>query len=227
MADEPNKDQPVEGIEGELGDLIAEAESLTEGLVAEIGRDGTDPTPREAEFFGSETDSEASVDLQIAQADTALEEATKELGKVPETPKPEKKVTLPPKGKKEAAPPDSSEVPAAAPASKTVTLPPASPAQDAKGSPPKSAKQLVAAKVDETPFDLEAPRTGRLAVLSSRLPLEKLSRLSRTSASATCTALEVIDRPFHRVSYKVRSLMGWLALFFAVAAASIYLFVIR
>ena len=200
---------------------------MTEGLVAEIGRDGTDPTPREAEFFETETDSEASVDLQIAQADTALAQAAKELGQVQEAVRPGKKITLPPKGKKEAAPSDSNGAPAAAPASKTVALPAASPAPNVKPPPQKPAEHLVAAKVDEAPFDLEGSRTGRLAALSSRLPLEKLSELSRTSASATCTLLEVIDRPFHRVSYRVRSIMGWLALVFAVAAAAIYLFAIR
>lgn len=259
MADGPNQGEGVDDLEGEVRNLLMEAESLTADLAAEIGEAPPAPSTREAEFFESETDSEASLDLQISQAGAALEATSAEVGEASgpapaptDAPAaPAKKVTLPPRkpppddsiaavestgaqdGQRSAGTPvklpahrPGAPTPAPAQAKNTAVL-----RQQAAGGSQRTASRepaaaLVAGRVDETPFDLGPPVPGRFALLAQRLGLDKLRVAAGPALDMLCHVLDWADRPFGRVDYRVRRLLGWLALVLTVAALSLLFFVV-
>ncbi len=250
MAEEPNQDQARQEVENEINDLIAEAKALSDELATEIGTHGAQPTPRDPEFFESETDSEASLDLQLLQTDTAIGDTVEELGAEPAQ-KPKKTgITLPPKKKPgEAGPEGASETPAAPGAKKSgIKLPaksdkPAAPKGGIKLPPSMGddfIDDIIAGDIDEIPFDLETKKPDLVSRIKSSLPLdtltkvfpwekikrfipaEQISKARASIAETTCYVLEIVDRPFGRIGYRVRMILGLLALAMLVASVSLF-----
>ena len=250
MAEEPNQDQARQEVENEINDLIAEAKALSDELATEIGTHGAQPTPRDPEFFESETDSEASLDLQLLQTDTAIGDTVEELGAESAQQPKKKGITLPPKKPSgEAGPAGVSETPAAAPGTKKtgIKLPAKSdkPAtQNGIKLPPSMGDDfiddIVAGDIDETPFDVETKKPVLLSRIKSSLhldtltkvfpwekiqrfiPMEHLRKVRASVAEATCSVLEIVDRPFGRIGYRVRMVLGLMALAMLVAAISLF-----
>lgn len=247
MSDAENKDQPLEAMTGDVHGLLDKAEALTEELRAEVGAEHPQPTEREAEFFQSTTDSEASMDAQMAAVDSALDKTAAELGAAPAEsapappPKP-KTIALPPKGA--AAPPAATPAPAAvaapppppaplnapgqaaAPAAaapaNTITLPRRPPSGQAPAATDNPAK-LVAGQVATTPFPVEsAAPAGEVAPVVPAGANQTSERL----LSSICGVLDVLDRPFNAISYQVRWWIGWAALLLLGAAVFIFIFAV-
>ncbi|GJM25204.1 MAG: hypothetical protein DHS20C16_16190 [Phycisphaerae bacterium] len=212
MTDEQNPAPSPDPLEEEIGELLAEAEALTSELSDEIGEesagDFSDP-----DYFGDEGGVEFTTEVRMQEAEHALSEATEELGG--------EKKTTPGKGLK-------------LPSSNSVSLPKKSDSAKPKsensislpaaGSTTKT-ESLVAAKTSEPAIEAqESAKSHRAAELNRRIAVigERLEPVGRI----VCTVLETIDRPFSRIQLRIRTVLGWLALAFFVAAISLWLFAV-
>ncbi len=250
MADEPNKKEVPSEVESEISDLIAEAMALSNELLKEVGEEGVRLTPRDPEFFESCTDSEASMDVQVMQAEMALDETAAEVGSEP-APKPAAKKTISLPAKKAPGEADAkSEAPPKTegpPSRKKLTLPPKGanvPTTSTATPAPKPARRpssieddfmddLVSGNIDEIPFDLEekgptiSERVRSLLALipservRSAIPSKKIRTVMRRTGELVCAGLELADRPFGRLGYRSRLALGWASLVMIVAAIAL------
>lgn len=236
MADEQIPDDVLKALEREVGDLIAQAESLGNELVREVGQASEAPPPAQAEVLPAAVDVARQLADTVAAVDAAAQELGAEAASPP--PKPAKKISLPPKGPvRSAAPPHSdaqggggaaSEAPASQPAaaagrpSHTVVLPSKKPAS----SPPAGVNQLVAAHV-EVPIVELPPRRALRERMFAMLPSAHAQRACAACAGVGVGVLEWLDRPFQRIGYGVRQALGWCGFAMLTAAAFIYLFIVR
>lgn len=247
MTDPNVPDDDLKALEREVGDLIAEAESLGEQLAAEVG---SSPAARNAAKDDNSFDDQWQDDDiagKLAEAEAAVKDAADQIGsaapaEAPAAPaKPAKKISLPPKG---AAP---ANAPAPAPSGAAISQPaPASPASPAPAQearprpagkvalPPKRAaapaadgpEQLVAGWVDDPVVSLP-PKPGVGQRVRGFLQFNGARRVLGVGAKAFVVACECVDRPFQRIGYGMRAALGWCALALATAAVAVYLFVVR
>lgn len=225
MPQDGKSEDDLKALEREVGDLLAQAELLSEELVTEVGADESRPpsSPR----IPAASESADEIDQRIADTDAALGDAVKELGaEAPQLPpKKATRASLPPKSLKPAADPAPPRPEAAASApqrtSNRLKLPP-KPAT-ATSLP---ADRLVSAKVD-APVVMSLPPTGTREALGASTALARLAHTWDRTAQSAAGLLEVIDRPFHRISYSARMTLGWIALAMFSAAIALYLFAVR
>ena len=218
MGDDQNQDATPDPFEEEIGDLLAEAEALTSELSGEVGESAHDAT-RDADFFASESDSEASTDQQVHDAEQALAATTNELGGEPPT-APSTPLKLPSSGALTLPKKGATPKPAAG---ATVTLPTGS---SPTGSSAVKTEALVAAKTPEPAIETKPPAVSPRAAHYKK-KLAELSEHLEPVSRVVGTVLDTLDRPFTRIQFRTRVLMGWLALMLLVAAISLWLFVIR
>ncbi len=202
----------------EIGELLAEAEALTSELSEEIGEEPPSQF-EDPDYFGDETDVEATTELHMQEAEHALNEATEELGgEKKKTPgkglklPPAKSISLPKKS--DTATSDSASSKSESPKSKSsISLP-------AAGAATKT-ESLVAAKTTEPAIEVKEP-SRRVAELNKKFAMmcERLEPVTR----AVCVVLELLDRPFTRIQLRLRVVLGWLAIVLFVAAFSLWLF---
>ncbi|HRX87404.1 MAG TPA: hypothetical protein P5572_20450 [Phycisphaerae bacterium] len=242
MTDPQIPEDDLKALEREVGDLLAEAESLGDQLASEVG---SSPPPAGEQDVGLPADAPANtnVNRSLEQTEAAVADAAREIGSEPPPPaaKPAKKISLPPKraGTEkpapagEAVPPPESPAagPSAAPApapreatpqtGHTVTLP----KKQGKGEG-RGVEQLVAAKVDAAVVELP-PKPSRREQLRLRERMRAARSTVGRSADFTVRVIEWADRPFQRVGYGLRTALGWCALAMLTAAVAIYIFIIR
>ena len=231
MTDQPAPERPEDNIEEEINDLLSEAESLTEELQSELGSENIETGPRENEFFATETDSESSIDAQLAQADAALADAREQISEE-QAPKTPTKLKLPPKTKALDANGQKAESIAEPQAVQQLAV--ARPRRKnavSEGADAQSAQANTLADEQSPPDAFPSPdasddRRPRLcAGIVSRIVTPVSSALGR-SANMLGGILEVIDRPFGRIEYRIRVLLGWTSLVLAFAAAWILFFIV-
>ncbi len=220
MADDANKNPEGDPLEEEIGELLAEAEALTSELSTEIG-DESDSHLDDPDYFGDETDAGTSAERHMQEAEHALNEATEELGGEKKT-TPGKGLKLPPAKsislpkKSDSKPSDAGPAESPSPKSKnSISLPSA-------GSATKT-ESLVAAKTTEPAIEVqESAKSRRAADLSKKLAVlgERLEPVTRV----VCVVLDTLDRPFTRVQFRLRAILGWLSIVLLVAAVSLWLF---
>ena len=231
MTDQPAPERPDDNIEEEINDLLSEAESLTEELQSEIGDEGTEAGPRENEFFATETDSESSIDGQLAQADAALADAREQIDEEP-APKSATKLKLPPKKKSGEANGQSADsgtesqavqqLAVARPRKKNTAVDGA----DAQLTDTGVGAGQEFAQDDFTASDAaEDGADTSSGGFVSRIVAPVSSALAK-GADSFGRFLEAIDRPFGRIEYRIRVLLGWSALVLGFAAFWILYFII-
>lgn len=238
MADQPSPDPSSQELETEVNDLIAEAEALSDDLSTEIGSAEKDGA-REREFFETETDSETSLEQQLAAADQSLDELEQQLAEEPaesasveptetlagsaeapvETAPAKKKISLPPKGKAPAtadSPADSGEP------------------RRRQGPPKRGSPQKQRRWFDDLHRVTRGPGATRSAEgQESRTHQGRWTKRMRPipkgvagAAELGCSVLEAVDKPFRRIGYGARWIIGWIALVLAIAAIWLWLVVI-
>ncbi|NOX57949.1 MAG: hypothetical protein GXP29_03710 [Planctomycetes bacterium] len=221
MSENPNSVPNPDPIEAEIGDLLAEAEALTSELSGEIG-EAESTADRESEFFASESNSEASVEQQVDEAEQALTAATEELGG--------EKPSLPSKALK-LPPPKAITLPASTPGKAPTKEPTKKPAKKVAltlPSGPSTAKTqaLVAAKTPEPAIETKAP-PGPSRTEQCKKALSALGVRLEPVGRAACQVLDTLDRPFAKIQFSARIIMGWLSLILSVAAISLWLFAVK
>lgn len=225
MHQDGKSEDDLKALEREVGDLLAQAELLSEELATEVGADESRPPSNPK--IPSASESADEIDRRIADTDAALGDAVKELGaETPQLPpKKATRVSLPPKALKPATDPalPQSEAAPSVPSrtSNALKLPP-KPAT-ATSVP---ADRLVSAKV-EAPVAAPMPPTGIREAFGAASALASLARTWDRTAQSAAGLLELIDRPFHRISYSARMTLGWIALAMFSAAIALYLFAVR
>jgi hypothetical protein len=238
VTDEQFPDDVLKALEREVGDLLAEAESLSGELSSEVGAAESARVPRGSTDGGETADDD--VTRQLSDAQNAVDEAAAELGaSPPPEPKKPKKVSLPPKGAMAPGPATPSNaasagglggaaVPAASPAAaagqagRRIVLP----SKRSAAGHASGADRLVAARVDASPVELPTlPTAGDR--LRGLVPADGIRNACHRSAHTAIVALEWLDRPFRRVGYRVRVALGWCALALAAAAIAVYFFAVR
>jgi hypothetical protein len=203
VADQPS--QPNDSTEADIEGLLTEAEELTNELQRELGVVAPSPT-REQEFFESKSDSEAVLDVQLAQAQAQLTEAGKALGEPPpdtppDTPPPPKKsLALPPKKSKSPRSNAQEDAESAAPA------PSASATQDAgRAKPEKHAGGRA----------VQFPRGGKrrpAPAPSAASPSADASKPSEHPPARSLRKLILaapLVRPLHRCALRISALVPW------------------
>ncbi|MCB9849510.1 MAG: hypothetical protein H6817_02260 [Phycisphaerales bacterium] len=221
-------DDELKRLEGEVSDLLSQAEELSNQLADEVGSEQASAPAKPAD---DPPKVEKQVEEELAAADSAINAAASEIGSEPAPTKKPKRISLPRKqeasagtapAQASAAPQQEAQRQAAAPRPrKPLTLPGKRPA----GKGARGADRLVAGRVNDAPFDLEQPPSA-VQRLKKLLPTEQVGRACTQSANVTARALEWMDRPFHFLGYRVRTILGWVAVVMLTAAISLLFFVV-
>jgi hypothetical protein len=213
----------LKALESEVGDLLAQAEELSGELADEVGPPAATGKTAPAGPPADDLAAPRAVDAELERTDAAVSDAAREIGSTP--PAPRKKISLPkkkPAGGNEATGDASPAGPQAAPTAPggrrgNTAAPQAGKSHGGVGS-------LVAARVEPAPSRrADQEKANRQA----NPPARKLGAALANSTQVTVRALEWMDRPFHRIGYPVRVLLGWVALGLFVAAIGLYVFVVR
>jgi hypothetical protein len=245
VANDPHPNE----LEGDVQAQLDRAASLTADLGREVGAEPAPAGPRDAEFFESTTDSEASLDAQIAQVGAAVESTASELGSAtpaeatiaaeestpaaapaapPPPSAPKKPFSLPPRKSPTDAPPSASAGGKASASTdspaKTVVLPQKSTRPDTPDTFNDHTPDLVAGKVAQQPFPVEDEEADR--PVQPAAPEGTFARLAHGTLSALCGVLDVLDRPFASIGYSVRWWLGWVALVVAGLALALLVFAV-
>jgi hypothetical protein len=239
VSDAQIPEDDLKALEREVGDLLAEAESLGDQLAAEVGSSSSAP-PQQAKKPQSDALADEEVTERLAKVESALQDTAADLGADRASPSKPRKINLPPKS---AARPPQNE-PKLAAASAAPVAEPAKPqgprhAIEAGGKPAVVApgkrktlagaadvERLVGARVPQAPVDLPA-RPKLLERIRALLPGAAVRRAYTRGMARTVIALEWLDRPFQRIGYRARALLGWCALIMFTAALALYVFVVR
>ncbi len=233
MSDAQIPDDELKALEREVGDLLAEAESLGDQLAAEVGS-SPPADAKKPEVDGFEGLGDDDIAGRLAQAEAATQEAAEQLGVEAAPPKKVKKISLPPKGAgaKSAVgadtdkPKSTDPAPAASTARATASRSTPAATLSARAGGPEQADRLVAARIEQPVVELP-PRPGLGQRIRTWGPVALMASTVGGTARGVVVTLEALDRPFQRIGYGVRSVLGWCALAMLTAAIALYFFAIR
>jgi len=231
----------------DLDDLLAETSSLTETLSEQVG--SSTKVPSDAPELPS-NDPTVALEAQLAELEQLAGQTSREIGATEPTPQPVPAVAPEPyipafmQEFSEPAPPpesppavqhpvsaDQSTQPGlSAPPEATSTLSESDPqaaSDHVRVASLKPAKMAVAVEsLDETTSE-NASFEDSDGKAASRKPSRLWTALSPAALSlghGAASALEIVNRPFSFVGWRLRMLIGWLAI--ATAATSVIVFVV-